>query len=221
MLTREERPQKITRSSSAGASGEIEAFFKDTPAPSANIINESGLYRLIMRSDKATARPFQDWVTKDVLPAIRKTGGYCLNEEARATAHADTRTAMPLPEEFQRVFAALMQPVILSRLSAVFIGETRSGQLGPSLGKRTFPSAFDSCRRKRSIRPENHSEKWAVQLGPTHGERTAVEDATSAHQLPRATCGKGGRGGWECWYSEGTYRYPVSSTLHTPTTNLP
>jgi prophage antirepressor-like protein len=27
------------------------------------MINETGLYRLIMRSDKATARPFQDWVT--------------------------------------------------------------------------------------------------------------------------------------------------------------
>lgn len=39
------------------------------------IISESGLYKLIMRSDKATARPFQDWVTKDVLPSIRKTGG--------------------------------------------------------------------------------------------------------------------------------------------------
>lgn len=75
-------------------------------------VSESGLYKLIMRSDKATARPFQDWVTKDVLPSIRKTGGYLLNETARETAHADTRTAMPLPEEFQRVFAALLQPVI-------------------------------------------------------------------------------------------------------------
>lgn len=29
----------------------------------ASLVNESGLYKLIMRSDKATARPFQDWVT--------------------------------------------------------------------------------------------------------------------------------------------------------------
>lgn len=36
---------------------------------------ESGLYKLIMRSDKAAARPFQDWVTKEVLPAIRRTRG--------------------------------------------------------------------------------------------------------------------------------------------------
>ncbi len=63
-------------------------------------VSESGLYKLIMRSDKDTARPFQDWVTKEVLPAIRKTGGYLLNEAAREKAHADTRSAMPLPEEF-------------------------------------------------------------------------------------------------------------------------
>jgi hypothetical protein len=36
------------------------------------VVSESGLYKLIMRSDKATARPFQDWVTKEVLPAICK-----------------------------------------------------------------------------------------------------------------------------------------------------
>ncbi|WP_417624022.1 Bro-N domain-containing protein [Paremcibacter congregatus] len=40
------------------------------------ILSESGLYKLIMRSDKPTAKPFQDWVTKEVLPSIRKTGGY-------------------------------------------------------------------------------------------------------------------------------------------------
>lgn len=39
-------------------------------------ISESGLYKLIMRSDKPEACKFQDWVTREVLPAIRKTGGY-------------------------------------------------------------------------------------------------------------------------------------------------
>lgn len=36
------------------------------------IISESGLYKLVMRSDKPEAKAFQDWVTKVVLPAIRK-----------------------------------------------------------------------------------------------------------------------------------------------------
>lgn len=39
-------------------------------------INESGLYSLIMRSTLPNAREFQQWVTKEVLPSIRKTGQY-------------------------------------------------------------------------------------------------------------------------------------------------
>ena len=45
------------------------------------VISESGLYTLILRSDKPEARAFQDWVTRDVLPAIRKDGGYIMGEE--------------------------------------------------------------------------------------------------------------------------------------------
>lgn len=41
-------------------------------------INESGLYTLIARSNKQEARKFQRWVTSEVLPSIRKTGGYGL-----------------------------------------------------------------------------------------------------------------------------------------------
>lgn len=40
------------------------------------IISEPGLYKLIMRSRKPEAKEFQRWVTHEVLPTIRKTGGY-------------------------------------------------------------------------------------------------------------------------------------------------
>lgn len=43
------------------------------------IVSESGLYSLIIRSRKAIAKPFQKWVTKEVLPSIRKTGNYSIN----------------------------------------------------------------------------------------------------------------------------------------------
>lgn len=39
-------------------------------------VNEQNLYRVIMRSDKPQAEAFQDWVCGEVLPSIRKTGGY-------------------------------------------------------------------------------------------------------------------------------------------------
>lgn len=42
------------------------------------VINESGLYALVLRSRKPEARKFAKWVTSEVLPAIRKTGSYSL-----------------------------------------------------------------------------------------------------------------------------------------------
>ena len=42
----------------------------------AMFINEQNLYRVIMRSDKPQAELFQDWVCGEVLPSIRKHGGY-------------------------------------------------------------------------------------------------------------------------------------------------
>ncbi len=41
-----------------------------------SIVNESGLYNLIFRSNKPEAKQFRKWVTTDVLPQIRKTGKY-------------------------------------------------------------------------------------------------------------------------------------------------
>lgn len=76
------------------------------------VVSESGLYKLIMRSDKPEAIAFQNWVTKEVLPSIRKTGGYLLNEEARPVAHADNKEAMPLPEGFAQMFQMLFAPVV-------------------------------------------------------------------------------------------------------------
>lgn len=40
------------------------------------IINESGLYALVIRSNKPNARKFRKWITSEVLPSIRKHGGY-------------------------------------------------------------------------------------------------------------------------------------------------
>ena len=44
-------------------------------------ISEQNLYKVIMRSDKPQAEPFQDWVCGDVLPTIRRTGGYIKTTE--------------------------------------------------------------------------------------------------------------------------------------------
>ena len=45
------------------------------------LVSESGMYRLIMSSRKKEAMEFQDWITDEVLPSIRKNGGYIYGQE--------------------------------------------------------------------------------------------------------------------------------------------
>lgn len=49
------------------------------------IVNESGLYKIVLRSDKPDAREFQRWVTHDVLPSIRRHGAYMSDEVVEHT----------------------------------------------------------------------------------------------------------------------------------------
>ena len=74
------------------------------------VINESGVYSLIFSSKLPTAKKFKHWVTSEVLPSIRKTGGYSLNvpknlpEALRAyaaeiEAHEKTKTALAKKEK--------------------------------------------------------------------------------------------------------------------------
>ena len=45
-----------------------------------NIVNESGLYKVIFRSDKKEVKPFTKWVTNEILPSVRKHGMYATEE---------------------------------------------------------------------------------------------------------------------------------------------
>ena len=45
------------------------------------VVNESGLYSLVLGSRKPEAKVFKRWITHDIIPTIRKTGGYVNNEE--------------------------------------------------------------------------------------------------------------------------------------------
>ncbi len=60
------------------------------------VINESGLYTLIMRSNKPEAKVFRKWVTSEVLPALRKKGYYAINNKKR-NDYIDAR-AIPYAE---------------------------------------------------------------------------------------------------------------------------
>lgn len=51
-------------------------------------VSESGLYALVLRSRKPEARKFAKWVTSEVLPSIRQTGGYAKQADTRRMEHA-------------------------------------------------------------------------------------------------------------------------------------
>jgi BRO family, N-terminal domain len=77
----------------------------DTPSgqQEMTIINESGLYSLILGSRKPEAKKFKKWVTSEVLPAIRKTGTYTaptgpVDRYIDLTSHPDFRMAIGLLE---------------------------------------------------------------------------------------------------------------------------
>lgn len=58
-----------------------ETVLLDVPSRGLTIINESGLYSLVLSSKLPSAKKFKRWVTSEVLPAIRKTGGYIADQE--------------------------------------------------------------------------------------------------------------------------------------------
>lgn len=73
--------------------------------PERNIINESGLYTLIMRSNKPEAKRFRKWVTSEVLPTIRKHGVYMTPqkiEEALTNPDFIIRLAQELKTEREK-----------------------------------------------------------------------------------------------------------------------
>lgn len=77
------------------------------------IINESGLYSLILKSKLPSAKKFKRWVTSEVLPAIRKHGGYLTQEKIEeALLNPDTiiQLATTLKQEREKV-AVLEQQV--------------------------------------------------------------------------------------------------------------
>ena len=81
-----------------------------------SIVNESGLYRIVARSDKPQAKPFQDWVFRDVIPQIHRTGRY------------EIVPAAPMPELLEKDH----QPATIAR-NAHRVGRTgRCKTWGPA-----------------------------------------------------------------------------------------
>ena len=71
------------------------------------IINESGLYSLILSSKLPKAKEFKHWVTSEILPSIRKTGGYLANSDMMVSTYFGN-----LPPEQQTLVKGLFDNII-------------------------------------------------------------------------------------------------------------
>lgn len=88
------------------------------------IINESGLYSLVLGSKLPTARKFKHWVTAEVLPAIRKHGGYIAGQETLSPEELMAKALMvaqqTLADREARISQLTVQNAILAPKAEYF-----------------------------------------------------------------------------------------------------
>lgn len=68
-----------------------------------NIIPESDVYRLVMRSNLPKAIEFQDWICEEVIPSLRKTGGYMLTKADDTPESIMARAVLVAQETIERL----------------------------------------------------------------------------------------------------------------------
>ena len=121
--------------------------------PERRIINESGLYSMIMRSRKPEARTFRKWVTSEVLPQIRRTGSYGIQQLSRMEI---LQLALKAEQELQVANAKLIEQKPLVSLAENCIQANNvltMQQAGDILGMgRT--SFFEALRKAKIIQPK-------------------------------------------------------------------
>lgn len=92
--------------------------------PNALIINESGLYSLILRSRKPEAKRFKRWVTHEVLPAIRKTGSYAMPQATpNVPATVDRATLAAVVDDAVKSILQRMGPDLIASIRMPQPGE--------------------------------------------------------------------------------------------------
>ena len=130
------------------------------------VINESGLYGLVFGSKLPTAKKFKHWVTSEVLPAIRKTGGYSVKQaerdktkEMRAEAmlkNADSRRAKLLLEIAAASHIDGYKEMIMTKTANMLAGEPFLPM--PKSGRERHDLGW-YCERI------GKGKNWASQLG--------------------------------------------------------
>lgn len=169
------------------------------------IINESGLYSLILSSKLPTAKEFKRWVTSEVLPSIRQTGGYIAGQEdmsdadlmAKALLVAQRQIAQRDKQLAEMQPKALFADSVCASSTSILIGELAKilKQSGVNTGQqRLFAWMRDNgylIRRKGADYNMPTQRAMEMQLFEIKESVVAHADGhTSINKTPKVT-GKG------------------------------
>ena len=97
------------------------------------VINESGLYALVLTSRKPEAKAFKKWVTSEVLPSIRKTGGYSAVPQ-KALDLSDPAVLLPLLQQYATEKKELSEQLAVAAPKAEILDQFND--TGDSIGFR-------------------------------------------------------------------------------------
>lgn len=131
-------------------------------------VNESGLYSLVLRSRKPEAKAFKRWITREVLPAIRKTGGYGVAVNPAELSRGDlARMVLAAEEELAITSAALTaaQPAIEYHEKFVIDSDVVTVKVWGGQFGLTEPQAFQLLRDKNIIYRISLGERWSASKG--------------------------------------------------------
>lgn len=102
------------------------------------IINESGLYSVILRSDKPQSKQFRKWVTGEVLPSIRKTGSYGLTQiETNTNTLKEENQKIKKAQLMHEISKDMTEPICKSVLQR-HITELLTGERVPEIKTDNF-----------------------------------------------------------------------------------
>lgn len=121
------------------------------------LINESGVYSLVFSSKLPDAKRFKHWVTHDVLPSIRKTGGYFAgSKELQAIFMLDSRTV----EHEQRI-TALESSMVIDYSQQRTLADLVNGTVVKALGGKDSAAYTDkSIRGKTYCEINRDLQRW-------------------------------------------------------------
>jgi prophage antirepressor-like protein len=133
------------------------------------IINESGLYSLVLSSKLPTAKAFKRWITHDVIPAIRKTGGYSMKQKAQAEQDKtrEMRAEAMLRNSISKQAKMMMEIAKMSHIKAY--QDVMMAKAGNILAGENILPMPKSGRERRPLgwfcKQIGKAETWGTQLG--------------------------------------------------------